>query len=153
LKDRFRERVRPGPIVDDSGAVVGEHDGIAMYTVGQRSGLRLVVGGPRSQPTYVNQIDPATNQVRVGGRDHLLRSSCRVEDVRYVAGHVPPTAFAASVKVRSHAPLAPAVVTPIGDQARIDFDEPQRALAPGQAAVFYDGDRVIGGGPIAAGDV
>jgi tRNA-specific 2-thiouridylase len=153
LKDRFRERVRPGPIVDDSGAVVGEHDGIAMYTVGQRSGLRLVVGGPRSQPTYVNQIDPATNQVRVGGRDHLLRSSCRVEDVRYVAGHVPPTAFAASVKVRSHAPLAAALVTPIGDQARIDFDEPQRALAPGQAAVFYDGDRVIGGGPIAAGDV
>ena len=61
-------------------------------------------------------------------------------------------AFAASVKVRSHAPLAAAVVTPLGDQARIDFDAPQRALAPGQAAVFYDGDRVIGGGPIAAGD-
>jgi tRNA-specific 2-thiouridylase len=153
LKDRFREQVRRGPIVDDSGAVVGEHDGIAMYTVGQRSGLRLAVGGPRSQPTYVNQIDPATNTVRVGGRDQLLRSSCRLEDVRYVAGHVPPAAFAASVKVRSHAPPAAAVVTPIGDQARIDFDEPQRALAPGQAAVFYDGDRVIGGGPIAAGDV
>jgi tRNA-uridine 2-sulfurtransferase len=153
LKDRFREQVRPGPIIDDSGAVVGEHDGIAMYTVGQRSGLRLAAGGPRSEPAYVSQIDPATNTVRVGGRAQLLRSSCRLEDVRYVAGHVPPAAFAASVKVRSHAPLAAAVVTPIGDQARIDFDEPQRALAPGQAAVFYDGDRVIGGGPIAAGDV
>jgi tRNA-specific 2-thiouridylase len=57
------------------------------------------------------------------------------------------------VKVRSHAPLAAAVVTPIGDQARVDFNEPQRALAPGQAAVFYDADRVIGGGPIAAGEV
>jgi tRNA-specific 2-thiouridylase len=153
LKDRFRQQVQPGPIVDDSGAIVGEHDGIAMYTVGQRSGLRLAVGGPRSQPTYVSQIDPARNTVRVGGRDQLLRSSCRLEDVRYVAGHVPPAAFAASVKVRSHAPLAAAVVTPLGDQARVDFDEPQRALAPGQAAVFYDGDRVIGGGPIAAGDV
>jgi len=153
LKERFSDRVRPGAIVDERGAVVGEHDGIAMYTVGQRSGLRLAAGTPRSQPAYVSHIDPATNTVRVGGRSHLLRSSCRVEDVRYVAGHVPPAAFAAKVKVRSHAPLAAAVVTPIGDQARVDFDEPQRALAPGQAAVFYDGDRVIGGGPIAAGDV
>jgi tRNA-uridine 2-sulfurtransferase len=153
LKERFREQVRPGPIVDDSGAIVGEHDGIAMYTVGQRSGLRLAAGGPRSQPTYVSGIDPATNTVRVGGRDQLLRSSCRLEDVRYVAGHIPPGAFAASVKVRSHAPLATAIVTPLGDQARIDFDQPQRALAPGQAAVFYDGNRVIGGGPIATGDV
>jgi tRNA-specific 2-thiouridylase len=57
------------------------------------------------------------------------------------------------VKVRSHAPVAGALVTPLGEQARIAFDDPQRALAPGQAAVFYDGDRVIGGGPIAAGDV
>jgi tRNA-specific 2-thiouridylase len=152
LKERFREQVRPGPVVDDSGAVVGEHDGIAMYTVGQRSGLRLAVGGPSAQPTYVSGIDAARNTVRVGGRDQLFRSSCRLEDVRFVAGPVPPSVFAASVKVRSHAPLAAAVVTPLGDQARIEFDEPQRALAPGQAAVFYDGDRVIGGGPIAAGD-
>jgi tRNA-specific 2-thiouridylase len=153
LKERFRDQVQPGPIVDDSGAVVGEHDGVAMYTVGQRSGLRLAASGPRAQPTYVSAIDPATNTVRVGARDRLMRSSCRVEDVRYVAGHVPPAAFVASVKIRSHAPLATAVVTPIGDRARVDFDEPQRALAPGQAAVFYDGDRVIGGGPIATGDV
>jgi tRNA-uridine 2-sulfurtransferase len=152
LKERFRERVRPGTIVDESGAVIGEHDGIAMYTVGQRSGLRLQAGGPASPPRYVSGIDAATNTVRVGGPDELLRSSCRVEDVRYVAGRVPPAAFRASVKVRSHAPQAPALVTPLGEQARIDFDAPQRALAPGQAAVFYDGDRVIGGGPIAAGD-
>jgi tRNA-specific 2-thiouridylase len=153
LKERFQEQVRPGPLVDDSGAVVGEHDGIALYTVGQRSGLRLAAGGPRTEPTYVSGIDAASNTVRVGGRDRLLRSSCRLEDVRYVAGHVSATAFAARVKVRSHAPLAAAVVTPLGDQARIDFEEPQRALAPGQAAVFYDGDRVIGGGPIAVGEV
>jgi tRNA-specific 2-thiouridylase len=153
LKDRFRERVQPGPIIDQSGAVVGEHDGIAMYTVGQRSGLRLQAGGPASQPRYVSTIDAPSNTVTIGGPEQLLRSSCRLEDVRYVAGRVPPAAFRASVKVRSHAPFAGALVTPLGEQARIDFDDPQRALAPGQAAVFYDGDRVIGGGPIAAGDV
>jgi tRNA-specific 2-thiouridylase len=153
LKERFGEQVRPGPILDEGGAVVGEHDGIAMYTVGQRSGLRLATGGPRAEPTYVSAIDPTTNTVRVGGRNQLLRSSCRLEDVRYVAETPPPAAFTASVKVRSHAPLARAVVAPFGDQARVDFDQPQRALAPGQAAVFYDGDQVIGGGPIAAGDV
>ena len=153
LKERFGERVRPGAIVDESGAVVGQHDGIAMYTIGQRSGLRLETGGPLSRPRYVSGIDATTNTVRVGGPDELLRSSCRVEDVRYVAGRVPAAAFQASVKVRSHAAPSPALVTPLGEQARVDFAAPQRALAPGQAAVFYDGDRVIGGGPIAAGDV
>jgi len=153
LKDRFRERVTPGPIMDQTGAVVGEHDGIAMYTVGQRSGLRLQTDGPASPPQYVSTIDAASNTVTVGGPEQLLRSSCRLEDVRYVAGRVPPAPFRAGVKVRSHAPLAGALVTPLGEQARIDFDAPRRALAPGQAAVFYDGDRVIGGGPIAAGDV
>jgi tRNA-specific 2-thiouridylase len=153
LKDRFRERVQPGPIVDQAGAVVGEHDGIAMYTVGQRSGLRLQPAGPASPPQYVSTIDAASNTVRIGGPENLLRSSCRLEDVRYIDGRVPAAAFRASVKVRSHAPFAGALVTPLGEQARIDFDDPQRALAPGQAAVFYDGDRVIGGGPIAAGDV
>jgi len=153
LKDRFGERVRPGPIVDESGAVVGEHDGIAMYTVGQRSGLRLQAAGPAAPPRYVSAIDAASNTVRIGGPERLLRSSCRVEDVRYVAGRSPAGPFAASVKIRSHAPEAQALVTPLGDRARIDFDQPQRALAPGQAAVFYDGDRLIGGGPIAADDV
>ena len=153
LKDRFGERVRPGAIVDEGGAVVGEHDGIAMYTVGQRSGLRLQARGPAAPPRYVSGIDAATNTVKVGGPDQLLRSSCQVEDVRYVAGRPPPGPFSARVKIRSHAPEAGALVTPLGDRARIDFDQPQRALAPGQAAVFYDGDRVIGGGPIAAGDV
>ncbi len=152
LKERFRDRVQPGVIVDEGGAVVGEHEGIAMYTVGQRSGLRLQSSGPTSAPRYVSAIDPVTNTIRVGGPDQLLRSTCRVKDVRYVAGRAPGAPFNARVKIRSHAPEAGALITPLGDQARIDFDLPQRALAPGQAAVFYDGDRVIGGGPIAASD-
>jgi tRNA-specific 2-thiouridylase len=124
-----------------------------MYTVGQRSGLRLQASGPASPPRYVSRIDATTNTVVVGGADQLRRSTCRLEDVRYVTGRVPTAAFRASVKVRSHAPVAAALVTPLREQARIDFDERQRAMAPGQAAVFYHGDRVIGGGPIAAGDV
>jgi tRNA-specific 2-thiouridylase len=122
-----------------------------MYTVGQRSGLRLWAAGPSSAPRYVSAIDARTNTIRVGGPDDLLRSHCLVEDVRYVAGPAPEGPFIATVKVRSHAAEAKARVVPLGDEARIEFDEPQRALAPGQAAVFYDGDRVIGGGPIATG--
>ena len=153
LKDRFRERVRPGAIVDDTGAVVGKHDGTAMYTVGQRSGLRLQAEGPSTAPRYVSRIDAATNTLTVGSADRLMNASCIVEDARYVTGKVPASPFKAAIKIRSHAAEASARVTPLGDRARIDFDEPQRALAPGQAAVFYDGDRVIGGGPIAAVEV
>src|ERR1700716_2567032 len=113
LKDRFRERVQPGPIIDQSGSVIGEHEGIGMYTVGQRSGLRLHAGGPASPPKYVSTIDAASNTVTVGGPEQLLRSSCRLEDVRYVASRVPSAPFRASVKVRSHALLATALVTPL----------------------------------------
>jgi tRNA-specific 2-thiouridylase len=148
LKERFAERVKPGPIVDQAGEVVGEHAGVAMYTVGQRSGLRLHSGGPTSPARYVSHIDADTNTITVGGAAQLLRSSCRLEDVRYVAGRPPASPFRASIKVRSHAAEAPALVTPLGDQARLQFEQPQRALAPGQAAVFYDDERVIGGGPI-----
>lgn len=152
LKQRFAEQVRPGPIVDEQGDRIGEHDGVAMYTVGQRSGLRLRSAGSSTAARYVSRIDAASNTLTVGGPEALRRSHCRVEDVRYVAGVMPSVPFKARVKVRSHAPDAPGLITPIGDQARIDFEEPQRALAPGQAAVFYEDDRVIGGGPIAVGE-
>jgi tRNA-specific 2-thiouridylase len=152
LKERFASAVRPGPIVDDAGAVIGEHEGVAMYTIGQRSGLRLRSQGPDSGPRYVSAIDPSTNTVTVGAQDRLLKRGCQVEDVRYVAGPPPESPFDATVKVRSHAPVARARITPLGDRAHVEFEEPQRALAPGQAAVFYVGDRVIGGGPIATAD-
>src|SRR5947209_191370 len=152
LKERFAERVKSGPIVDESGERIGEHDGVAMYTVGQRSGLRLRSAGESTPPRYVSRIDAKTNTLTVGGPEALRSNHCRVEDVRYVAGAAPPLPFPAGVKVRSHAPEAPALITPCGDRARIDFEAPQRALAPGQAAVFYDGDRVVGGGPIAVGE-
>ena len=151
LKERFAERVRPGSIVDESGAVVGEHQGIAMYTVGQRSGLELKpaarAGGA---PVYVKAIDPVANTITIARNEGLLRDACSVVDVRYISERAPESPFRARVKVRSHAPEADAIVTPGTDRAMIKFDEPQRALAPGQAAVFYQGDRLIGGGMIAA---
>ncbi len=150
LKTRFAERVRPGPVIDESGAVVGEHDGVAMYTVGQRSGLRLRSAGPAAEPKYVSAIDPIANTVTIGGNARMFATACRVNDVRYVSGAAPSGPFQAQVKVRSHAADADALVCPRGDEATIEFAEPQRALAPGQAAVFYDGDRVVGGGPIRA---
>jgi tRNA-specific 2-thiouridylase len=150
LKDRYGERVRSGPVKDATGQVIGEHDGVAMYTVGQRSGLRVESAGPTAPPQYVSNIDAASNTLTVGGAEQLLSRSCQVEDIRYVAGRAPGAPFPAGVKVRSHAPVAAALVSPLGDRARIDFEEPQRALAPGQAAVFYDRDRLIGGGPISA---
>jgi tRNA-specific 2-thiouridylase len=149
LKDRFRERVRPGAIVDEAGAVVGEHDGIAMYTVGQRSGLRVRTHAKAEEPWYVTALEQTTNTVRVGRAAELFRQDCEVEDVRWLAGRAPEAPFRAGVKVRSHATEAGATVIPLGERARVEFHEPQRALAPGQAAVFYDGDRVVGGGPIA----
>src|SRR6202165_5137756 len=125
LKDRSRDLVQPGPIVDQDGTVIGHHDGIAMYTVGQRSGLRLEGRGAPAPPPHLRTLDAASNTVTIGGPEQLLRSSCRLEDVRYVAGQVPRAAFRASVKVRSHAPFAEALVTPLGEQARVDFDDPQ----------------------------
>jgi tRNA-specific 2-thiouridylase len=149
LKERFAARVAAGPIEDEQGRVIGDHDGVALYTVGQRSGLRLRTHGPAEEPRYVTALQPETNTVRVGTAADLLRTDCEVEDVRWVSGHAPAGPFRAGVKVRSHAPEAPATVIPVGDRARLVFDEPQRALAPGQAAVFYGGERVVGGGPIA----
>ncbi|HEY0492643.1 MAG TPA: aminomethyltransferase beta-barrel domain-containing protein, partial [Candidatus Dormibacteraeota bacterium] len=151
LKARFADRVVPGSIVDESGVVVGEHEGIAMYTVGQRSGLQL---GPSARssgaPMYVKSINPVSNTITVASNEGLLRDACTVEDVRYVSGRIPMGAFSAQVKVRSHAPAAEAQVTPQRGWAEVRFQSSQRALAPGQAAVFYDDDRLIGGGPIAA---
>ena len=149
LKERFAARVAAGPIEDEQGRVIGDHDGVALYTVGQRSGLRLRTHGPAEEPRYVTALQPKTNTVRVGTAADLLRTDCEVEDVRWVSGHAPALPFRAGVKVRSHAPEAAATVIPVGDRARLVFDEPQRALAPGQAAVFYGGERVVGGGPIA----
>lgn len=148
-RDFVRARVpaaaRPGPILDASGTVLGRHDGVAGFTVGQRRGLGVAVGAPR----YVTAVDPVSATVTVGSRDDLLVAGCVVEDVSFTGDPVPDGAGVA-VKVRYRSRPVAARVTAAGGRWTVRFAEPQAAVAPGQAAVFYDGDRVLGGGTITA---
>jgi len=138
----------PGAIVDEAGARLGEHQGLAYYTIGQRKGLGL---SPR-EPLHVLRLDAARNAVVVGPAAALDRDTFMVRATTFTAGEAPGGPFAARVKLRYTAPLAPGVVTPLPDgRAAVRLDAPQRAITPGQAAVFYggpDGDEVLGGGLI-----
>jgi tRNA-uridine 2-sulfurtransferase len=132
-----------GSITDASGRVLGRHDGIHRYTVGQRKGLRL----SSTEPLYVLEIRAAEQTVMVGPRAALERTSCRVARVNWVAGAAPGSPVRLTVQIRHRHEAAAATVTPLAAaSAAVEFDEPQRAIAPGQAAVFYEGDEVIGGG-------
>jgi tRNA-specific 2-thiouridylase len=146
------ERLRPealpgeGEIVDRAGRALGRHGGIHRFTVGQRRGL----GVAASRPLYVTRIEAAANRVVVGGADELLAPGAEIEGVSFVAGEAPPGPIAARVQVRHRDPGTPAKVEALpGGRARVRFTEPVRAITPGQAAVFYDGDVVLGGGWIA----
>lgn len=130
--------VGQGEIVTTSGRVLGRHAGIHRFTVGQRRGLNVAIG----EPLYVIATDPATRRVVVGRNDELLRRSFRIRDTNWIAFDEQPAEFSAAVKIRNKHDAAPAVVR--GDE--VTFEEPQRAVTPGQAAVFYDGDLVLGGG-------
>jgi tRNA-specific 2-thiouridylase len=153
-----------GEIYDVDGNFVGEHDGIELFTIGQRKGLPG--GSPR--PRYVVDLDPTTNRVIVGDADHLVCEEFEIDRVNWhqvacditsnvnggassrepgVAGAPPSTAFEAMVKIRYNHPGTPATVTLLeNDRAHVRLHDPQRAVTPGQAAVIYDGDVVLGGG-------
>ncbi len=134
---------RPGPIIGPDGRTLGTHEGIYRYTLGQRKGL----GVASSEPLFVTKIDRIRNAVHVGHRDDAMRRSIRVGEINWLC--TPETSpFQADVKVRSMMEARPALLCP--DSAHVDvvFDEPQWAPAPGQSAVFYRGDTVIGGGII-----
>ena len=132
-----------GEIVDEDGLVLGPHSGVHNFTVGQRRGLGFAAG----KPYYVVALDPEKNRVVVG-HDHSLRASeCHLTDVNWVSCDCPQGALRASVKIRHKHESAIATVEPLDAQtARVTFDSSQRAITPGQGAVFYDGDRVLGGG-------
>jgi tRNA-specific 2-thiouridylase len=133
----------PGSIVDLTGAVVGSHDGVAGYTIGQRKGL-----GAFGDKRFVTQIDPELNVITIGDEEDLLAHSLVTESPSWVAGKPPAREFDAEVKVRYKSPPVPAHVRVEGDALRIDFARPQRAVTPGQSAVLYEGSRVIGGATI-----
>ncbi|MHC5110835.1 MAG: tRNA 2-thiouridine(34) synthase MnmA [Planctomycetota bacterium] len=142
VRERRPDAFQPGNVVDASGEVVGEHQGLGHYTIGQRRGLGIAAG----KPIYVTQINVATNTVTVGDNGHLLEDRLVASKVNYLL-RMPGTSFRAEVKIRYLHEPSPATVFPLeGERVRVVFDEPQRAITPGQATVFYDGDTVIGGG-------
>jgi tRNA-specific 2-thiouridylase len=133
-----------GAIVTSDGRTLGEHAGVHHFTVGQRKGLGIATG----EPLYVIATDPRSQRVTVGRNDELLRAGLTARDVNWVSIAGLEAPVRAAVKIRNRHVAAQATVYPTADSARVEvrFDEPQRAVAPGQAAVFYDGDLVLGGG-------
>jgi tRNA-uridine 2-sulfurtransferase len=148
LKERFPERLAASPrgeVRDQEGRPLRTHDGIHAFTIGQRRGL----GVAASERRYVTKIDAGTGTVEVGDERDLLRSEALIERVSYPSGSVPDRPFRAHGKIRyAHAPAPAEVVPGPGGTARVVFDEPQRAMTPGQSLVLYDGDRVVAGGVI-----
>lgn len=140
-----RLKDNPGPIEDMKGVKVGEHRGIHFFTIGQRKGL----GVASTEPLYVVGIDPARSAVVVGPDSALFSPGCEVEEVNWLADG--PAAGAVEVKIRSRHPGVPAELEDLGgSRVRARFSAPQRAVTPGQSAVFYRGDQVLGGGIISA---
>ncbi len=136
----------PGQIVDLDGRVLGEHDGIEYFTVGQRRGLGLP--GTASEPRYVVRLDADDNRVVVGPEAALYSGEAWVSNVNYVNGTIPADGTPVSVKIRYKSYETPATLHPYPEGARVRFLEPQRSVTPGQAAVFYRGDVLLGGGTI-----
>jgi tRNA-specific 2-thiouridylase len=130
-----------GEIVDESGRVVGRHEGIHHFTIGQRRGVGVAAG----EPIYVLSVDALTRRVTVGSGASLDKSAISVGELSWM----PAERTRARVQIRYRHEAQPAWLQPEGDRVRVEFDQPERAPAPGQAAVFYDGDVVLGGGFIA----
>jgi tRNA-specific 2-thiouridylase len=132
-----------GEIVDSAGKTLGRHDGIFGFTIGQRKGL----GVSSPTPLYVLKIDPASHRVTVGGDEETTAKTLRANRLNWIAIPALTAPMRVKVKIRHRHEPAWATLEPLGaDEAQATFDEPQRAVTPGQAAVFYDGDEVVGGG-------
>jgi tRNA-specific 2-thiouridylase len=145
IKGFSPESLRPGPITDSNGKVIGEHRGIAFYTVGQRKRL----GISSLKPRYVVHIDREKNTIVVGSKEDAMKKNFRVTALNWIALDSLSDPLRARIKVRSTMKDVPAIIIPEKeDHVFVEFDEPQWAPAPGQSAVFYNGDVVIGGGII-----
>ncbi|MEP7158088.1 MAG: tRNA 2-thiouridine(34) synthase MnmA [Chloroflexota bacterium] len=145
LRDRAGWRETAGPLIDVDGAQVGEHRGAAAYTVGQRQGLGVALGEPR----YVSSIDAAANVVTLGRREDLYMREFDLEKVSFVATDPPAERFGGDVRIRHRATPVPAEIRKTSRGWHVELSEPAWAPAPGQAAVFYRGHEVLGGGRIA----
>ena len=133
--------------MDKDGNVLGTHEGIVKYTIGQRKGLGIAFG----RPIYVTGICPKNNTVVLGDNEDLFRTTLIARDINWIRGEAPKEDFSCKAKIRYRQEEQPAKVHVLEDgRVQLTFDEPQRAITPGQAAVLYDGDIVLGGGTIEA---
>jgi len=138
------DSLKSGPILDIDGKVIGEHKGIAFYTIGQRKGLGISSPVPR----YVADINRETNAIVIGSREDAARKKIMVTDINWISRGLQESPERVGVKIRSTMNEVPALITPEGENIIVEFDEPQWAPAPGQSAVFYHDDIVLGGGII-----
>ena len=145
LEGFITDEINPGPILDAQGNILGMHKGIVYYTVGQRRGLGIA----RTEPLYVLSIDTGKNAIVVGRKEETLGSELIADRVNYISGDAPESELEVTAKIRYNAAESKAMLLPIDDdKVRVKFRTPQNAITPGQSAVFYDGDVVIGGGII-----
>jgi tRNA-specific 2-thiouridylase len=145
LREHAPEIISSGPIVRKDGSILGEHQGLANYTIGQRKGLGITA----REPMFVIGMNPYRNALVVGTADELGRHTLTAARMNWVSGTSPSASFDAAVKIRYKAQPVLARITPLTeDRIRADFDEPLRDITPGQGAVVYAGDEVMGGGII-----
>lgn len=145
LAEKSPEALKPGQIVDITGKVLGKHQGLPLYTIGQRKGLGIATG----KPLYVVELDYDKNQVVVGSDKDVFASELIADDFNFITIDSLEKPMTVSAKIRYGAKEGMARIIPLADgKVHVKFDEPQRAVTPGQSVVFYDGDMVIGGGII-----
>jgi tRNA-specific 2-thiouridylase len=143
LSERLKESFKPGPIVDRRGDVLGKHKGIPFYTIGQRRGLRLAKG----KPLYVIEIDREKNVIVVGGEEEVYADTFLVDSVNWIVPQKMISSHHTQVKIRYNHSGSEASISPKGaSDLEVKFKSPQKAITPGQAAVFYDGETMLGGG-------
>jgi len=145
--DFFRRTIvakATGEIVNSQGVVVGQHNGIAFYTIGQRHGLGFAAG----QRYYVTKIEPENNRVIVGTEEELYSRELIAKRVNWLSSRLPSDQIGSTVKIRYKSPEVAATLYPKSDSTKVEFHQPQRAVTPGQAVVFYKENEVIGGGTI-----
>lgn len=149
LTKKAKVKIAPGPILNKDGEILGQHKGAPFYTIGQRHGLGIT----HKEPLYVIKTDVSKNQIVVGSKNDVLKKEFIAGNLNWILFAEPKKEFRASVKIRYKHPKAPASISVLDqNEVRVIFDEPQEAPTPGQAAVFYDDELVIGGGWIKKSD-
>lgn len=143
IKDYTGYKPMPGDILDSEGNIIGKHKGLIYYTIGQRKGI-----GAYGRPMFVMNIDAEKNTITLGEKGMEFSGVLFAEDVNFISGEMPQKPIRAEVRIRYQAKAAQAVIEPCESGVKVIFDTPQRAVTPGQAVVFYDGDIVLGGGTV-----